>query len=555
MMKVMMKRCVLCVSVAVIALSTRVWAEEGTIHKGNVGGHLAGPWVPGPETYDAGYSMYAAAWPLLREYPGQSFQSGLFGTWMHPHRDKPAPEGLRLYSDIEGGLGWWRDTEYATETPKFIMGGVALNFVAWANGPGAGKGRSWAEPKGKYGITQLSPWLVWPPDGLNLKQGTCGQLFGSGYLPLPLTKAKTTTAGTNVPTGNQCWTLFLNTGNFKGPVAFFTPYFWSRPSVDDPRLSGMFFDSRPSENRRIFSMETQHIQCSQATDSKGRTYARIAQTQFPVGADGNSVVLHRITSYSKKALWDGVEAWLNGGDPVDGIDPQGTYVNKLTERRASGFSIRMPHVPKEEYAPIAIDSFVRSVVTDPLTYGFRLDSKLATRTDTAAGALAILPEYYQLVKDEKDSKCKWVAVAPEDVPAETGLAKVSFASAGRKPPEPYVTPDDAKSCWKKPGPVAGPFEARPGDGSVVTYYWYRFADQPALLNADLSDQEREDLQKRVEKLHRHWTKDREYLAPPTVGKLADIDPALIVTPPKGLEVGYVPIVTRQELQRISGSKK
>jgi hypothetical protein len=33
-----------------------------------------------------------------------------------------------------------------------------------------------------------------------------------------------------------------------------------------------------------------------------------------------------------------------------------------------------------------------------------------------------------------------------------------------------------------------------------------------------------------------------------IGKLADIDPALIVTPPKGMEVGYVPIVTRQELK-------
>ena len=84
-----------------------------------------------------------------------------------------------------------------------------------------------------------------------------------------------------------------------------------------------------------------------------------------------------------------------------------------------------------------------------------------------------------------------------------------------------------------------------GDGSVVTYYWYRFADQPALLNADLTDGERESLQKRVEMLHRKWTRDREYLPPPTVGKLADLDPALIVTPPKGMEIGYVPIVTRQ----------
>ena len=79
----------------------------------------------------------------------------------------------------------------------------------------------------------------------------------------------------------------------------------------------------------------------------------------------------------------------------------------------------------------------------------------------------------------------------------------------------------------------------------MTYHWYRFADQPALLNADLTDAEREAMQKRVEKLHRHWTKDREYLPPPRQGELAELDSALIVTPPEGLEVGYVPIATRQ----------
>jgi len=45
-------------------------------------------------------------------------------------------------------------------------------------------------------------------------------------------------------------------------------------------------------------------------------------------------------------------------------------------------------------------------------------------------------------------------------------------------------------------------------------------------------------------MHREWTKDREYLAPPTVGALAKLDPAQIVQPPKGLEIGYVPIATR-----------
>jgi hypothetical protein len=55
------------------------------------------------------------------------------------------PKGM--YSDIEGGLGWWRDTRFASETPKFIMGGVALEFSEWANGPGAGKGPRLEEPQ------------------------------------------------------------------------------------------------------------------------------------------------------------------------------------------------------------------------------------------------------------------------------------------------------------------------------------------------------------------------------------------------------------------------
>lgn len=84
-----------------------------------------------------------------------------------------------------------------------------------------------------------------------------------------------------------------------------------------------------------------------------------------------------------------------------------------------------------------------------------------------------------------------------------------------------------------------------GDGSEITYFWYRFADQPALQNADLTAAEREAIQKRVERLHRSWNKDRSYLPSNSIGKLASIDPALIVKPPKGFEMGYVPIVTHQ----------
>lgn len=531
-----------CLVLLLLACPAAVSADVGPPQKAEMAGYLLVPHEKVDAKFNAGFSLYVAAWPLLKSYPGQEFQSGLFGTWMFSQYDGPKPE--KIYSDIEGGLGWWRDTRFATETPKFIMGGVALNFSEWANGPGAGKGRDWKKPTGNYAIAQLSPWVLWPPDGLNLKQGTNGELFGYGYLPLPLTAAKKTTAGKDVPTGNQCWTLFLNTGNFKGPVTFFVPYFWSKPTVEKPELGGLFLDARPSEPNKAVQMETQHVPAYLAKDAKGDTYARVAPTHFPTKPGGDAPLIHRITAYNKAALWDGVQAWFDGGKAVSGtIDPKAAAVHTFKGLGGATWRIYPPGTERNKKVPLAWNSFATPIALDDTSYGY----KWAKETVANDGSLITVPEYYRLEKDKKDKE-KWVVVSAKDVPAETGLAKVEFPTRRGPDQRPYLTPDEPDSSWKKPGPAAGPFEAKLGDGSVATYYWYRFADQPALLNADLTVAERETLQKRVEMLHKSWTKDREYLPPPTVGKLADLDPAVLVTPPKGLEVGYVPIVTRQGLK-------
>jgi len=536
-------RIVACLVVILLGRPTTVVAQDAKPRPAEMAGYLLVPHERVDAKYDAGFSLYVAAWPLLKNYPGQQFQSGLFGTWMFAKNDGLPRKGH--YSDIEGGLGWWRDTRFATETPKFIMGGVALEFTEWANGPGAGKGRDWANPKGHYGVAQLSPWVLWPPDGLNLKQGTSGELFGYGYLPLPLTAARKTTAGKDVPTGDQSWTLFVNAGNFKGPVAFFTPYFWSRPTVEKPEMAGIFLDVRPSEPNKAIQMETQHVPAFLAEDAKGVTYARVAPTSFPVGPNGDSTLVHRVTAYNKAALWDGVRAWFDGGPAATGaIDAKAAAMHTFKGGGGATWRIYTPATERDKRVPLAWDSFATPAALDDATFGYRWKKELMSPADPKNASLVALPEYYRLAKDGR-GRDQWAVVDAKDVPAETGLAKMAFPRPRNAPNPPYVTPDAADSSWKKPGPVAGPFEARLGDGSVVTYHWYRFADQPALLNADLTDAEREALQKRVELLHKNWTKDREYLPPPTVGKLADIDLALLVTPPKGLEVGYVPIATRQ----------
>lgn len=509
--------------------------------QGQMDGYLGVPNDRVEPTFDGGFSMHVAAWPLLARHPGPEFQSGLFGTWMHAQVDDARDEA-KHYSDIEGGLGWWRDTRFPTTTPKFIMGGVALDFCMWANGPGAGKGRDWNDPAGKYGVAQLSPWLLWPPDGLNLAPGTCGELFGYGYLPLPLTAAKATTAGKPVPTGDQSWTLFLDTENFRGPVAFFTPFFFASPTLERTELAGRFLDSRPANPNRALQMETQWIPAVTATDTKGTMFARVAATRFPVAADGTSTLVHRITSYRKAALWDPVRRWFDGGEPVPGrIDAAQSIVHTIPGQGWSSWRIYADGAAKDARPPIDWQRFATPFAPDAETFGYRWNDAFVRATPDAG--LVTLPEFWRL--DGRGKAARWQPIAADDaaLPAELGLAAPSGAPSPR--PEPYVTPGDG--CWSDPGPAAGPFTARLGDGSVVTYCWYRFADQPALQNADLSHDEREQLQRRIELLHRTWTKDQDYLPPPTRGQRARLDPALLVEPPAGLGAGYVPIVTRQGL--------
>lgn len=511
--------------------------------KGEMAGYLLVPNDRVPTSYGAGFGMYVAAWPLVQRYPGHQFQTGLFGTWMFARHEGEAPK--KAYSDVEGGLGWWRDTRFPSTTPKFIMGGVAPEFREIANGPGHGVG-TWEEPRGLYGVAQLSNRVLFPLDGLNLKQGTCGEMFGYGYHPLPLTPAKTKTAGAEVPTGDQSWTLFLNTKTFKGPVAFFLPYFWSRSTLTETRLAGMLLDSRPTDPHRALQMETQYVPAVQANDSKGGTWARIAPTMFPGSVKDGTVGVHKVMSFDRSALWDGVKTWFDGGPEVSGAiggaDGRGVVMHRFPGHGGATWRIYLDSTPEKERAPLAWSGFATPQAPDPATFGYRWGPGV---TDVPGYNAVLLPEYYRLEKGEKSA---WIPVRAEEVPSETGLAAVTFETPKENPQEPYTTPEDPKSCWKTPGPAAGPFKITLGDGSTVTYCWYRFADQPAMLNADLSAEERERMQTLIEKLHRSWTADREYLPPPAIGSLAELDPAQLVTPPKGFEIGYVPIAVRQGLE-------
>ncbi|MEL7377718.1 MAG: hypothetical protein AAFN65_12235, partial [Bacteroidota bacterium] len=455
------------------------------------------------QQYGAGYTIYSAAWPIFKKYPGPNdFQMGLAGCWLTTQRTGTEPSDF--YTTIEGGLGWWHDTRFGTRVPKFIMGGVSYNFYAWANGPGAGRSdmlpngqRDWSTPGGKYGVAQLSNRLLWAPDGLNMAQSLNGEMLGYGYTPLPLTDPLAQTNGVDIETGNQCWTLFLNTTNFKGPATFFLPTFWTEPVLSNPSLEGLFLDSRPSNPDIGFGIEHAQSPALMAQGDDGNSYAKIERLQYPASNQNNSMLLNQVSVYSKGALWDEMESWFDGGTPVPTESIQsGAYgVPFINNGGAMVGEISAAGMTNE----IDLD-YLNNVqlTTNIMGYEYNLDA-VAQRDGRF-----LMPEYFRL-----DADNIWRHLGEELVPASTNLLEAVVPSTPR-PEITYLTPLDPECAWQdpngpwnSPGPAAGPFRADLGDGSTVTYYWYKFMDQPAIVQANLPEEVPIGVNKLYPVLHGH----------------------------------------------------
>ena len=493
-----------------------------------------------PDAFRSGVSFYAGIWPLL-EKPLAGFQIGLPSTWIIPDNtdfDKPLcppgtiardnwPERGPYYRDvfqtIEGGLGYWGSTQFGSATPKYRMNGTPDGYNHEISSPGWGFGQTRPLPGDVMGIAQLSNRLLVPPDGLTFKPLTNGDLLGNAWMALPIGDAyRDPGVAEQPPTGDQCWTLFLNAANFKGPVAYWIPETWSRLSKGYPTIDGRGLDARPALMHGG-AMEFNTVPYFESTDSSGTVYSRVPKLLFPVNGSGRSVLMQDVTMYSTHALADAVRSWMRGGKA-----PAGRF-NRTAAWLAKGTANPITFRQGPKKAPLAgFESAVRTVVVGS---AFCLEW-------TGSGPAGVFPEYYKQVEEKR------VAVPASEIPAETGLAAQTFApaDAGR----PYTSPAGDAGPWSHPGPAVGPFKAVLTDGSTVTYSWYRFVDQPAVQNLGLTEAQRAKLQAVVEQMHSRWRANTEYMPPPTSGTLATLDSALLVTPPRGLTVGYVPIVTRQE---------
>jgi hypothetical protein len=506
---------------------------------GNIGMSMPQP----PASHSFGFSFYVTVWSLV-ESQFTNFQIGLPSTWVVPNNDdffqpllppgnlirEISPERASSYwrgvfQTIEGGLGYWGSTRFVSATPKYRINGTPNGYEVEISSPGWGFGKTTALEREAMGIAQLSNRILIPPDGLTLREGTSSEILGNAWMALPFTPAK---AGGLAPIGNQSWTLFLNSANFKGPVAFWIPDTWTRLSRTYTIIQGQGLDVKTAQMGGG-SMEVNTVPHFVATDSKGVKYTRVPKLLFPPDSQGLSYLLQDVRSYAKSALFDSVNTWFNGGAaPTGEFAAAGVFKPVLSATR-----LNLRQGPTGSMLPITgWDTYVQStVITTP-------DSTAIALRWTGNGTPGVFPQYF------KQEGTAMQIITADQVPAETKLAEQVFAT-GRAPVA-YTSPDSGLKSWLSPAPPSGPHTAALNDGSVVTYYWYRFADQPSLQGLGWTESEKEQLQAKIEKIHVAWRSNAQFMAPPSRGSLASLDAALLVTPPPGLEIGYVPIVTRQD---------
>ena len=490
-----------------------------------------------------GVSFYVSAWPLL-DKPLLGFQIGLPGTWIVPdNRDfqeplcpigtyardnwpERGPSYRDVFQTIEGSLGFWGSTKFGSTTAKYRMNGTPNCYNSEISSPGWGFGRTSPLSGEEMGMAQLSNHILVPPDGITFIKGTSGELMGNAWMVLPIIPAQPKKDG-SAPSGDQSWTCFLNAANFKGPVAFYIPRVWSKIADNYPTAEGHTLDIAEGVVGSG-AIEINTVPRFEAKDSRGVLYTKIPRLQFPVNENGVTVLMQDATLYSKDAIYQPLKDWFAGGNNTSG---KFQTVASFTPECSTNPTVydQGPNATKLS----GVDSYFEETMLGKSSYG------LKWKKETQNG-MEYFPEYFR-----KDGD-KMVAISSTDVPEETHLKEQNFASAERG--EAYSSPTENGTVWNSPGPKAGPFTAMLSDGSLITYYWYRFIDQPSLQSLNLSEAEKNEIQKRVELIHANWTSNKEYMAPPSQGKLVTLDNAVIVNPPQGLEIGYVPIVTRQEAQ-------
>eukprot|EP01065_Artemidia_motanka_P031351 TRINITY_DN3767_c0_g1_i1.p1 TRINITY_DN3767_c0_g1~~TRINITY_DN3767_c0_g1_i1.p1 ORF type:complete len:769 (+),score=237.69 TRINITY_DN3767_c0_g1_i1:78-2384(+) len=493
------------------------------------------------------FSWYTRIFKLFQEGHPLNVQMGMGGTWL-------AAEGLSydvcpckpggfgsdccktspcncagwLFESFEGGPGYWFN-ELPSTVSKWRVGDSVGCYSYYTGSPLFQFGQWGGHDCDHMGLAQLSNRILMPPDGITFDvEG----MVGVAYAHTPFGKV-------NATDDRNFWTIVLDTQNFAGPLAYFIPEFWRlRPKGYENVTRHLGdYSTCPDLSQGECAFEWNTLETYRASNGD----FKIPKMTVPY-KDGRTVLMMNNRAYNDSDVSDPLEQALQTGH--------------LNVSRLFNTGKRHPCVDGTtdamfglyNHSTFSVGTMQTSVETGECVWSVQLHNESCPKDGDCW-----FPQY---VRNESN---EWTPIPESKAPPE--LQRQNFTTktdSGNKYDQ--LSQVGSRKCLSSPGPAddklycVQTLKGVSASSTWIGYKWYKFVDQPGLQQANLSPEERSFMQKRVETLHRMTSQTSRWMK---AGQAVDqglsiIDEAAIVTPPEGMEYGYVPIVFYEAFAKPDG---
>lgn len=500
----------------------------------------------GPSMEGRGFSWYTRIFGLFQEGHPLDNQMGMGGTWLKAeglHYDvcpcKPGGFGSKccntqdcdcagwLFESFEGGPGYWGN-ELPTTVSKWRVGDSVGCYSFYTGSPLFQFGQYDGHDCSHMGIAQLSNQMLMLPDGITFEvEG----MVGVGYMHTPFGKISDNDS-------RNFWTVVLDAENFAGPLAYFLPEFWKLRQPGYEKETEHFGDystcPRISQGQVSFEWNT-------LRNFKQNGVYKLPKMSIPY-KNGRSVLLMNNRVFDGDVeIKDPIEKALKTGHlNTSTIMPLGSGQARECKKAQNSAQYGLEGTTK-----VSVGTTSTTIEDGECVWSVKLDETPGTTKGCNDNGDCWFPQYVN-----SNSKPIPESAAPQQLRSQEFPTKKSSSKYDQ------VT-SRGRTCLTHPGPASEVlFCAQTLKGGTsatwVGYKWYKFVDQPGLQQAHLTESEKSFLQQRVETMHKVVTRTSRWIkAKQSVldqGR-AVVDSAALVTPPKGMEYGYVPIALYEGFEK------
>ena len=559
----------------------------------------------GPDLF--GVSQYLRVYRLLEKVPAIG-QFGQWGQWIGNDAHHAGP-----FNSIEGGL-FVADKMGRSYYPKY-MASAATHLYSGTSDTGGGWGfyerRISCDVLGRVTLSNkmlVPPHLISFDEDQEAFEDDGGISVGTSWAALPIIGNEFGAVSPGDSPGLLTWTFVIDSANYSGPLIAYTPQHWNLRmarwnalemlndvfnwtvgnSIADSSGQALvdFLNDEITETEMLTKIQNQTWYKEWWADPNKTHGVSPAERYVPIGIEMPPVPLFAMEEEGKTFIKSYPPQVPNAFDQEPIAQNIQTFDAKLISAFTETFKstakdsswkktfqdLGIPmHVERNERTGPLVEFFGLKVMGEDYYDGSTINFNIPLLAATQNGETSIVIDWTSIPKADRQIASYYevvgdniIGVTEAEVPETLRLLDYGNLENPTNLQNHFdnidLPADDTfnTDCWVCEDPAGCDKEILQttlDDGSVISYRWYRFIDQPVFSNMKreypefYTESYLADLQTTMENMHRNWDGSENLLERPADQArfhLAEIDHGLILAPPAGKEVGWVPIVTQVE---------